>query len=283
MTVFSLKILALICMTLDHIAVFFAGMPVQLRWIGRIAAPVFIFCLCEGVDHTSSEKKYLLRLYLCSLLMALIQVKTGISANIFRTLFVTAFFCVIIKNIRKGKEEYKGYLILFCLYQLITTLFLGYFYINDQSILLRRLYSAIFGSVAFCEGGLPFILMGILIYHLKDSKKKLVIWFSLFTVLYAILSLTNITTAITEPLIALTANPDHYRYIVKIVFFMIAGAFRPGITGKDPFTESYQWMMIVSLIPMCFYNGQKGKSMKWFFYVYYAAHLLLMSYLKTAV
>ena len=265
---------ALICMILDHIAVFIPDMPVQLRWIGRIAAPVFMFCLCEGVDHTSSEKKYLLRLYAGSLIMALIQIRTGISANIFRTLFVIAVFCVMIKNIRKGKKEYKAYLILFCLYQLITMLVFGYFYIQNRSVLIRRLYSAIAGSIAFCEGGLPYVLMGILIYLLRNDKKKLVIGFSLYTAVYAILSLTDITTAITEPLIAMTSDPDHYRNIVKVGFFMIANAFRPGVTGRDPFTESYQWMMIMSLIPVYFYNGEKGRSVKWFFYAFYVIHLL---------
>ena len=261
-------------MILDHIAVFIPDMPVQLRWIGRLAAPVFMFCLCEGVDHTSSEKKYLLRLYAGSLIMALIQIRTGISANIFRTLFVIAVFCVMIKNIRKGKKEYKAYLILFCLYQLITMLVFGYFYIQNRSVLIRRLYSAIAGSIAFCEGGLPYVLMGILIYLLRNDKKKLVIGFSLYTAVYAILSLTDITTAITEPLIAMTSDPDHYRNIVKVGFFMIANAFRPGVTGRDPFTESYQWMMIMSLIPVYFYNGEKGRSVKWFFYAFYVIHLL---------
>ena len=73
MTTFALKLFALVCMIIDHIAAYLPDMPVQMRWIGRIAAPVYLFCLCEGIDHTSSIRKYLARLYVGSLIMALIQ------------------------------------------------------------------------------------------------------------------------------------------------------------------------------------------------------------------
>lgn len=34
-----------------------------------------------------------------------------------------------------------------------------------------------------------------------------------------------------------------------------------------------QWFSVVALLPRYFYNGQPGKLSKWFFYVYYPAHL----------
>lgn len=59
-----LKWIALICMVFDHIAEFIPGMPIEFRWIGRIAAPIFVFCMVEGVKYTTNRKKYLLRLYI---------------------------------------------------------------------------------------------------------------------------------------------------------------------------------------------------------------------------
>ena len=44
MSSFGLKILALALMVIDHTAEFLPGMPVWMHWLGRLAAPVFIYC-----------------------------------------------------------------------------------------------------------------------------------------------------------------------------------------------------------------------------------------------
>ena len=62
MTGFQLKLLAMLAMTADHIgAVFFPEIPL-LRWIGRLAMPVLCFFIGEGLRHTRSPWRYLLRL-----------------------------------------------------------------------------------------------------------------------------------------------------------------------------------------------------------------------------
>lgn len=62
MTGFQLKLLAMLAMTADHIgAVFFPEIPL-LRWIGRLAMPVLCFFMGEGLRHTRSPRRYLLRL-----------------------------------------------------------------------------------------------------------------------------------------------------------------------------------------------------------------------------
>ena len=62
MTGFQLKLLAMLAMTADHIgAVFFPEIPL-LRWIGRLAMPVLCFFIGEGLRHTRSLRRYLLRL-----------------------------------------------------------------------------------------------------------------------------------------------------------------------------------------------------------------------------
>ncbi len=64
----TLKWIALISMTIDHIGValfeVFGRTDLPLRAMGRIAFPMFIFLLAEGFFHTHSRTYYLLRLFL---------------------------------------------------------------------------------------------------------------------------------------------------------------------------------------------------------------------------
>ena len=57
-----IKIIAVVSMTIDHIGgAFFPQYP-AFRWIGRIAFPLFCYCLTVGMMYTGDIKKYLLRL-----------------------------------------------------------------------------------------------------------------------------------------------------------------------------------------------------------------------------
>lgn len=79
----ALKLLAMICMVIDHIAAYLIpgdttvimqvfGHTLTLyrfmRLVGRIAFPIFAFLLVEGFKHTHDRKKYGMRLLLFALL-----------------------------------------------------------------------------------------------------------------------------------------------------------------------------------------------------------------------
>ena len=60
LTGFDLKYLALIFMVMDHIHYFFeftGKVPIGFSWVGRLAAPLFLFCFIEGFFHTHDRKK----------------------------------------------------------------------------------------------------------------------------------------------------------------------------------------------------------------------------------
>jgi len=58
----TLKIIAMISMAIDHVGAVFFPDAMWFRMIGRLAMPIFSFCIAEGFTHTKDKKKYLCRL-----------------------------------------------------------------------------------------------------------------------------------------------------------------------------------------------------------------------------
>ncbi len=64
----ALKIIAIICMVIDHIAFYFedsidTGLCLVMRVIGRLAMPIFLFLIINGFFKTKNLKRYILRLF----------------------------------------------------------------------------------------------------------------------------------------------------------------------------------------------------------------------------
>lgn len=57
-----LKIIAFVTMAIDHIGYVFFPQYMWLRVIGRLAFPIFAYCLALGCVYTKNPKKYALRL-----------------------------------------------------------------------------------------------------------------------------------------------------------------------------------------------------------------------------
>ena len=63
-----LKIIAMVSMVSDHVGdLFFPGV-MWLRMIGRLAMPIFSFCIAEGYAHTRDKNRYLLRMGIFALI-----------------------------------------------------------------------------------------------------------------------------------------------------------------------------------------------------------------------
>ena len=114
-----LKILAIALMIVDHVGVAFFTRPtyvVELRFLGRIAFPLFAWCMAVGMAYTRSVGKYLLRLLITGLIaqpcymLALNHTWTQIS--VFGTLLLGAFGMAGMREKRFGSQYWAPVLAL---------------------------------------------------------------------------------------------------------------------------------------------------------------------------
>ncbi len=109
-----LKIIAMISMVFDHVGdMFFPGV-MWPRMIGRLAMPLFSFCIAEGYIHTKDRKKYTLRLGIFALVSEVpfdlaFEGKINLShQNIMLTFFLAVLALMVFDLIRGEIKEDTG-------------------------------------------------------------------------------------------------------------------------------------------------------------------------------
>lgn len=263
MTTTALKLTALALMFIDHIYEFIPGAPLILTILGRISAPVFLFCCVWGFHYTHSRKTYLTRMYICSALMGILDSLLNMSVaapyqvcfnNVFSMLLWVCLFIAMWERARGigGKVlMVLGYLALNVGLFLLKTL--GIVPLMANGLHADSMWStAIVGMVPdifTCEGDLLAISMGIVLYFCKGSKKKLCWGYGIFCAAYFGL------------LIAMGLGTPSLVSDGWVQFL---------------FRDAIQWMQIFALPFMLLYNGQRGRGLKYLFYIFYPAHIAIL-------
>ena len=269
-TSYSLKVLALLLMTLDHIYYYLGGgilpVPHIFTLLGRISAPLFLFAMAEGFSHTHDRKAYLKRLYIASVLMsvgnglvnAFLPHPGGamVINGMFATLFLVGLYIWAIELLMESGKERKwkktGTALVMLLIPVLSGIAVILFMGNTAElspvgrIAFQALYTLV-PSPVFVEGSVVWVVLGIGFYFLRNKKIGL-------SVFYVLMS--------------------------GFFFFSTAGA---GLTYENLFILNDQWFMILSLPFILLYNGQRGRKMKYFFYVYYPLHVYLLVILARIV
>ncbi len=104
-----LKIIAMISMVLDHVGDLFFPGATWLRAAGRLAMPLFAFCIAEGYAHTRDRRKYLLRMGIFALISEIpfdlaFESRIGLShQNIMLTFFLSILALMLYDRIRGGE------------------------------------------------------------------------------------------------------------------------------------------------------------------------------------
>lgn len=224
----TLKIVALVTMLIDHFGAvvvvramkvpglnhdFWSSLYMPLRYVGRLAFPIFCFLLVEGFVHTSNVKKYLGRMVLFALISE-IPFDLALTGKWMDLGFQNVFW-----------ELTAGILAMICL-EYIEKKFFKYLI----QVMLRLVTIAVFALAAEIlqfDYGMYGIISIVALYVFRHNKLSQ----------------------------------------------LLVGAI------------SFCWEQIAPLafIPIAFYNGKRGRDIKYFFYVFYPAHLLILYFIARII
>ncbi|MCM0583205.1 hypothetical protein H9L19_00085 [Weissella diestrammenae] len=248
---FQIKITGLISMVFDHIGEFFS-FPIIFHWIGRLAAPIFLFESSEGFIHTRNRKKYMLRLLYGFWLMGIIDFvlsryfsigDTIVVNNIFGTLFLGTVYMTAISYF-KGDRVQRSIVRGIAWFMVPILLGIGSLdlinIVGSNEIFLQLVlgWNILVPNILLVEGGFLLVALAVLFYIFHGNK------------------------------------------MAQIASLFVVAAF--SLIGKDfgqLFGNNYQWMMILAALPILWYNGEKGKNMRNFFYIFYPAHIIVLAVL----
>ncbi|ANU75022.1 TraX family protein [Blautia pseudococcoides] len=144
---------------------------------------------------------------------------------------------------------------------------------NEEFIV--RVVAPLLGSVFYVEGGLLFIILSLLFYIFHNRKLLLSLSFTGFAVTYTALFQFNILERTRNYLDRISGH------ILGEIFFFISVTILNiapmNIYEHSLLYDNYVWMMLLSIPFILSYNGKRGIGMRYFFYLYYPLHLIILS------
>lgn len=257
----GLKWIALGTMVLDHIHYFFGFTGVIPEWfsmVGRLGAPLFLFCLVEGFTHTHSRKRYFAKVYL-------------ISAAMSGLLFFMAYGGILVRP--DGFYPTNGMMTTFVILMVIWQ---GLDWLGEEK-LLRGLAAVILplawpflaSWVAMQLPGLtnplgficcsflpmwgitgdsswPVLAMGLVLYLFRKRRGTQVGAFCVYYILYG------------------------------VIYMGLMASQLPDFAWFQLFTRYYEIYGILAAPLMLWYNGERGGGHKLLFYAFYPTHVYIL-------
>lgn len=250
----TLKIIAMICMVIDHIGasimerslmsnpgmlentedsgiMVLAMADMIFRCIGRIAFPIFIYLIIEGVHYTKNPWKYCGRMFLFAFIseipfdMAFWLEKSDISKghliefayqNVFFTLAMGVLLITVVDKMRKVEIKHDNVFLHFIAELLLVAI----------TLILAEFLRTDYGAVG---------VGAIYAAYLVNSNKHLLV------------------------------KEKLRRVLVMMVICLVLSA--------SSLTELFA---LIGIWPVCLYNGKRGLKLKWVFYLFYPVHLLIL-------
>jgi len=291
MTAFLLKIIASITMLLDHTQVVFPSVfPFYLRYIGRIAFPVYAYMIAQGCRRTRNIGKYLFRLGIFALVSEIPfdlafrkEINFLSDTNIFYTLFLGTACIAIYKKLREKFAVSESASVIESENE------------TEQKPGQKAEHAAGHKAEQKTEppidkkNRLPLIVLSVLL------MTPVAILANLLGTDYGALGIICI-------LIFYFAKPENrlsrtiaafcvvfYMYgfdIVRWISQSYSGAANVQRTLMEMISSVPAYMLnfflfaLFAVLLICLYNGKLGPRLKWAFYIFYPAHLLILVAIK---
>jgi hypothetical protein len=218
---FTLKMIAIVAMFIDHAGYLLFDNFLLFRIIGRLTLPIMAFFITEGYRRTTNLKKYMNRLMVFAII-SMIPFYLAFQLTPFNILFNLLLGLIVLNITDKLSNNFL---------RLCVVIFFAYI-----------------AYIAGFDGIFTTVPLIYIIHRYRDNFKRMLLYsgclilgICLYEVIFGILSYGH------------SFVPSIYTLIRP---FMLASFFF--IRG---------------------YNGKKGRSIRYLFYVFYPAHLLLLYFL----
>lgn len=257
-----------------------------MRMIGRIGFPLFCFLLVEGYQRTSSRKKYAIRIGIFALISEIPydlafmgRVFDFSSQNVYFTLLIGMLFMCACTGLSKLR-----------LPGTVKVMAVGAGMLLLPAYYVKRYTRLVTGWME------PLVEIGIRLGLIHDSTETF--WFlslCLTAVLFAIWLLYRRTVGaegawnLGMGFVLLTLGmllgdwlkTDYSAsgiLTIAVMYFLRTGKMISGLGGCTMLniTHTNEVTAYLALIPIAYYNGERGLKLKYLFYAFYPVHLFIL-------
>lgn len=291
MSVFMLKLIAMLTMLLDHVAAIFGWtgwdiLPLNvtvIRCIGRISFPIFAFFIVNGWKYTRNREKYFLRLVMCAVAshipFSLVFYPQNIEAisegeKIFTLQFkpltmIIGIICIVTYWYFIQDRKANRSLITVSFFFLLPSVLLKVGYMWLMVDRLNVLYTLAIGCVV--------------LYIIERIKKRDLQWWEYiwlvsgaFLILVTYAKRADYGIYFMGLILIVTLYFTQKNRIIQTILVNAWGIVQYGVLGCN-WCNAYATIICAMLILL--YSPKKGGESKWMkrmFYAFYPLHLLII-------
>ena len=274
---FILKVLAMVFMTMDHIGLFMMafnaeGTPLStigyvFRCIGRIAFPLFVLLLVEGIRNTSNRFKYLLRI---GILMGVLMVGEIIiyyfidsSIGVAESPLVDLFLCGLTLALLHRKDKFSLFAILPIAFITLSAVVHAYELAKDVYVMWLPFYIRPGYSLFALALSITFYYSYSIVDKMYQKNNM------------------DIEEFNKTPQYRMMVNVVQcsFLFLVNVIIFALSYISYNGIAFLDLYTASVETWSIMAILLILFYNGVRGYNRPWFkygSYVYFPVHIIII-------